>query len=488
MPDMSLKEYGIPSYMNKFYKKILLVLLLAMVLALLFWSASMFARTFLRAWCRDRGVEYHYADCRFRLPGNLTLAGFQLQKSGEFSFSAEHIELRSSLRAWLFGNWNVISLHISNGTLDVQKTRHGGKLHLSQLSVELYQIALGKAGSGTLKAHIEEIDLQQRGFWYGGSLEINGSWELSRESLFDRLQGTIFVTDVGLTQKGESSGTLSGAADYAFRQEAVNFWQIIPLSGAGGGLNQIRVGLSGREILHAVVRSGIWKKEAERQEASIELTASCVDSDPLLGLFFPEAYAWASGKLNFLQMDLRSMGTESDSLFLNMEGSIAFDITELHLKNSPFIEVLSKRTALELSEFLLFDQGSGILKISNQSCRLLTTTPFRGQHPVIEANGTVTYDGAMQLRLELGFSPELEKMLSTKRYFHPFAMLCRRNNGYLMLPGSLTLTGTLESPAVDLTELLRASAKAGMKNLFEDAAGRIGIRLQRTDKDAKKTE
>ena len=113
--------------------------------------------------------------------------------------------------------------------------------------------------------------------------------------------------------------------------------------------------------------------------------------------------------------------------------------------------------------------------------QITTTTPFQGSHAAIEAHGTIAFDGRLRLRLNLGFSPEVEQLLEKKRYFQPFAMLCKRNNGYLMLPGSLTLTGSMESPGVDITDLLKESAKAGWKTLFEDN-GRIGIRFQRSKK------
>jgi hypothetical protein len=148
------------------------------------------------------------------------------------------------------------------------------------------------------------------------------------------------------------------------------------------------------------------------------------------------------------------------------------------------LAIFSRRTALDLPKLLRFERGSAILKIANQTCQVMTTAPFRGKHPVIEANGTVAFDGTLQLALDLGFSQEVEEILKTKRYFRPFATLCRRKDDYLILPGSLTLTGTLDNPSVDLTDLLKASAKTGLRNLFEDAAGRIGIRLQRYNKDA----
>ena len=466
-------------------KKITMIAVLIVALGLLIGSFFLFAPKALRSYCRKQGVEYQYATCRFRLPGTLTFSGFQLQKADEFSFAAEHLEWKGSLWDCLLGRWNAKTLQMNNAALQITQTRHAGKVQLSKITLELQDIAMESRANGSMKAVVDEINLQNNGTLRGGNLEINSLCIFSKEWLLDLLQGQISVSDVILSQGELSLGTLSGTVDYALQQDADDSWQLISGAGEAAPLNQIQVRLSGREVLNALVRSGSWNKASEQQEASLELTASCIDSDPLLALFAPEAYAWASGRLKYLQLDLHSRGRDKEDFLRNIEGSVALDIEQLNLKNSPFIEIFSRRTTLDLPDLLRFEQGSAILKIANQTCRVLTTTPFRGQHPIIEANGTVAFTGRLQVKLDLGFSQELEKLMQTKRYFLPFALLCHRKNGYLMLPGSLTLTGTLDNPSVDLTDLMKASAKAGLKTLFEDAAGRIGIRLQRSDKDAK---
>jgi len=466
-------------------KKIYVIALLVVVSGLLIGSLFLFVPKALRFWCRKQGVEYQYATCQFRLPGTLTLSGLQVQKKDQFIFSADHLEWNGSLWACLFGRWNAKTIVVNNAALQIAQTQQAGKVQLSKITIELQNIARESSASGIMKAAVDQIDLQNNAALKGGNLEVKTFCKLSQAWLFDLLQGKISVSDATLNQGQQLLGTLSGTVDYALRQDAADSWQLIPGTGEATPLNQVRINLAGREVLCALVRSGIWKKEAEQQEASLELTASCIDSDPLLALCSPEANLWASGRLKYLQLDLRSQGRNKEGLLRNVQGSIALDIEALNLKNSPFIDIFSRRTNLDLPEYLCFDRGSAILKIANQTCRVLTTTPFRGQHPVIEAKGSVTFAGGLQLQLDLGFSQELEKVLETQRYFLPFAMLCHRKNGYLMLPGSLTLTGTLDSPSVDLTYLLKASARAGLKNLFEDAAGRIGIRLQRPDKKAK---
>ncbi|MDD3953039.1 MAG: hypothetical protein PHY82_03885, partial [Lentisphaeria bacterium] len=367
-------------------KKITMIAVLIVALGLLIGSFFLFAPKALRSYCRKQGVEYQYATCRFRLPGTLTFSGFQLQKADEFSFAAEHLEWKGSLWDCLLGRWNAKTLQMNNAALQITQTRHAGKVQLSKITLELQDIAMESRANGSMKAVVDEINLQNNGTLRGGNLEINSLCIFSKEWLFDLLQGQISVSDVILSQGELSLGTLSGTVDYALQQDAADSWQLISGAEAAVPLNQIQVRLSGREVLNALVRSGSWNKASEQQEASLELTASCIDSDPLLALFAPEAYAWASGRFKYLQLDLHSRGRDKEDFLRNIEGSVALDIEQLNLKNSPFIEIFSRRTTLDLPDLLRFDRGSAILKIANQACRVLTTAPFRGQHPVIEAN------------------------------------------------------------------------------------------------------
>ncbi|NMA19962.1 MAG: AsmA-like C-terminal region-containing protein [Lentisphaerae bacterium] len=439
----------------------------------------------LRSWCRKHGIEYQYATCHFRLPGTLALSEFQLRKNGKFSFSAERLQWDGSLSSCLFGRWNAETFQVHNAALEISQTQHTGKVQLSEMTMQLRDVAMGSKASGFFEAAVGEIHLQKDGILTGGTLQVKTFFQVSKECLFDLLQGQIALSDTSLTRRGQTIRNISGTADYALRQNAADSWQIIPGAVEDAPLNHIQVRVSDREVINVLVKSGSWKKDSGQQEASLELTSTCIDSDPFLALLSPTVYIWASGRLKYLQLDLQSRGIDTESLLQNLEGSVALDIEQLHLKNSPFIEIFSRQTALDLPKYLRFERGSAILKIANQTCQVMTTTPFRGKHPVIEANGTVAFDGTLQLALDLGFSQEVEALLKTKRYFRPFATICRRKDDYLILPGSLTLTGTLDNPSVDLTDLLTASAKAGLQNLFEDAAGRIGIRLQRYNKETK---
>ena len=467
--------------MKKLTIALLLILMLAVGLAGLYYFASRAAKNVLTGYCRKNGLHFQAGQYRLRLPGGLSLASVQLDKTGKFSFSAEKLELKIGLRDTFVGNWNLKSLKISNGRLELPENSSAGVLQFSGIEMNIQQFRAGSSGTVNMQCRIETLDFKKHGLCKGGQLLLNGDFTLSQQWLISRLQGSVQAAGVELSQQGDPLGSLAGNAVFALKQEASDTWQLIPAAGEKTPLNAGHLTMSGREALNFVCKSGEWKATQGKQTAKLQILASLADSEPLLALLSPEAYAWGSGQLKFLELDLRSQATDAQKLLQNLEGTAVFDIEALHLKNSAFIRIFSRRTTLDLSTYLLFDRGSAILRIGNQAVQITTTTPFQGRHPVIEAHGTIAFDGRLRLSLNLGFSLELEQLLGKKKYFQPFALLCQRNNGYLMLPGSLTLTGSLDSPGVDLTDLLKESAKAGWKNLFEDN-GRIGIRIQRPGK------
>lgn len=467
--------------MKKSAIALLLILMLAIGLAGLYYFASRGAEKVLAGYCRKQGLSFQAGSCRLRLPGGLSLASVQLDKTGKFSFSAENLELKIGLKDTFVGNWNLKSLKISNGHLVLPENSSAGILQFSGIEMNAQQLRAGSNGTVNMQCRIETLDFKKHGLCKGGQLLLNADFTLSRQWLVSRLQGSMQVAEVELSQQGETLGNLAGNAVFALKQESADTWQLIPTAVEPTPLNAGHLTMSGKEILNFVCKSGEWKAVQGKQTAKLQISASLVDSEPLLALLSPEAHAWGSGQLKFLELDLRSQATDAQKLLRNLHGTAVFDIESLHLKNSAFIRILSSRTTLDLPNYLLFDHGSAILRIANQAVQITTTTPFQGSHAAIEAHGTIAFDGRLRLRLNLGFSPEVEQLLEKKRYFQPFAMLCKRNNGYLMLPGSLTLTGSMESPGVDITDLLKESAKAGWKTLFEDN-GRIGIRFQRSKK------
>lgn len=450
-----------------------IALLLALLLCL-----PLLLKFAIKLACHKQNIEFGVVACRLALPGRCSLKHASFSQPGCFKLSATGIELHCPLGKLLRGRPQLRDVVLHGAELQYRQEENDLYCEFVDLKMQINQLAPEKDGSLKLNGKLKSLVCRNQHYICDADWQLQCDFELDKKMQPQKLCG-VWQLHEAVMDTLDGPIPIAGSLNFALKREAQDAWSMPAKGDESSGTNCLILQSKEKTLLDLQFKSGSYGKSGEEQYFQLELESQAVASDPLLGLLAPVAQEWVGAELQYLDLLLESRGINQDELLHNLNGVAVFDISWLRLKDSPYIRFFSVKTGLDLPDFLTFQQGSGIVKIEKQKCKITCSTPFRNQYALVGANGNIGMDGSLLLKVNLGFGKELEDMLKQKSYFKPFMAACRKQDDLLFLPAHLTLGGSLQAPSVELSDFLKAAAKAGVKNILEDS-GRWRLRLQRS--------
>jgi AsmA protein len=205
-----------------------------------------------------------------------------------------------------------------------------------------------------------------------------------------------------------------------------------------------------------------------------KITTQGVQADSLVTAFLPKAADTVFGGLNF-EIALKGQGTRPEAVRRNLTATGDMLLKDGKLTGTGLASGLAGFLNLEELRELTFEQAKGRFVVKNGKVDLTST--LAGRNVRLAPEGTIGLDGALDLSLGLGLSPELTAKLGRSG---KFTSLLTDAEGWGRLP--LKVDGTALKPqfAVD------SRALKGM--VEEKAKGKLQQLLQEKLQDKKKQE
>jgi AsmA protein len=197
----------------------------------------------------------------------------------------------------------------------------------------------------------------------------------------------------------------------------------------------------------------------------VKITTRGVQANPLVTAFLPKAANTVFGGLNF-QIDMAGQGTRTEAIRRNLTANGDMLLKDGKLTGAGLASGLAGFLNLEELRELTFQQADGRFAVKNGKVDL--TTALTGSKVRLAPQGTVGLDGALDLSLGLGLSPELTAKLGRSG---KFTSLLTDSEGWGRLP--LKVGGTALKPqfAVDsraLKGMVEEKAKGKLQQLLKE--------------------
>ncbi len=196
-----------------------------------------------------------------------------------------------------------------------------------------------------------------------------------------------------------------------------------------------------------------------------KITTQGVQANPLVTAFLPKAAGTVFGDLNF-QIDMAGQGTRPEAVRRNLTATGDMLLKDGKLTGAGLASGLAGFLNLEELRELTFQQADGRFAVKNGKVDLTST--LAGRNVRLAPKGTVGLDGALDLSLGLGLSPELTAKLGRSG---KFTSLLTDAEGWGRLP--LKVGGTALKPqfALDsrvLKGMVEEKAKGKLQQLLQE--------------------
>lgn len=460
-------------------KKQIIILLIIILFTIVFSLKNFFTKIIILKYAGRYFESFTVKKVKLSLNGKLKLQQSSITQQEKYSFSAESISINFSLMKILRKDYSLASLEIKQGTLILYNVNtHNNELLFENIELIAKNIKANEDIELKAQTVLEKISFHDDSAIKNCQLLLNSTIALNKKFIPELLQGKLLLKDSSLFNASSIPELLNGTLDFAILHNV----EAKILSAIQGPpekkLNHLQLTASEKDLLNIVFTEFYYNYAENSQAFAAKLSAGTIDSEPLLALINETADQWLAGRLKDLELELAFEGNTKEEILQSLELQSTFATEYLKLKESLLINSFSRSTDLNLPDYLAFDRGKAAIQIKNKEVNLETIEAFQGKYPNIKADGNFSFDGDLNLKLDLGFAREISEILAQKRYFKPFAIVLKKENAYYQLPAALHVSGTMKKPKVDFTALLKASAKQGATNIKE-IADRIHIRIPR---------
>ncbi len=224
-----------------------------------------------------------------------------------------------------------------------------------------------------------------------------------------------------------------------YRKLALSEAKIRAVLDRGRLVSDIECRVAGGQV-RSRIKADLYVKDPT---CKVKMTAERLEVAEIISGVYPDLPGRIRGLLSY-DGNFTARGFSLEKILDSLSGTGIFEVKPLEMADIPVTQKLSRLLSLEELRTLLFDYARGSFRVNRRRCLLKAELAGRMLSARVDS-GTFFFDGRLDLPVDLTFSPDLSKKLTTRL---PLAAALKNEKGQVEL--TVHLKGPYRKPGVTL--------------------------------------